>query len=484
MSTATLPGQWIAGTWVDPGDDRESTNPAEPVDVVARFGIASADHVDAAVSAASTAARSWHRLGGVERGRILHRVADELSARTDELADLLVREEGKTRSEAVGELERGMDTLHYNAARALAPTGESFDSADRGRVVQTRRVPVGVVAVITPWNFPVAIPIWKLAPALAHGNTVVWKPSELVPAISVLLTEVIAGAGVPNGVVNTLVGDQSTGTHLVAHADVAAITFTGSVPTGQAILAAAGPRGARIQLELGGHNPALVFGDADLDRAATDIVAGAMGSTGQKCTATRRVLVASAVHDDLRDRILARAGALRIGPGSDPATDLGPVVSADSRDRILRAVEVAVDQGATALTPTGRPDQAGDGWFVRPTVLAGQPDLDICREEVFGPVTTLLPFDDDDEAFRLANATPYGLSAAVHTRSAARVRRALEEVDAGLVTVNGPTTGADLHVPFGGVKASSGPGGREMGEAAREFFTETRTAYLDRDLAP
>lgn len=484
MTTTTLPGQRIAGAWIDPADDLVSTNPAAPSDQVARHGTATSAHVEAAVAAAREAGPAWHRLGGVDRGRLLRRAADELSARAAQLADLLVREEGKTLGEAVGEVQRGVDTLRYNAGRALAPTGEIFDAADRGRTVRTRRVPVGVVAAITPWNFPVAIPIWKMGPALAHGNTVVWKPSELVPATSVLVTEILAAAGLPDGVVNTLVGDAGTGASLVAHPGVDAVTMTGSVAAGRSILSEAGPRGTRIQLELGGHNPALVFDDADLDRAADDIVAGAMGSTGQKCTATRRVVVSAGVHDQMRARIVARVEALRVGPGSDPDTDLGPLVSSAALDRVCDAVETAVDQGATVVTRPDLPDGLGDGWFARPTVLAGDPDLDICRHEVFGPVTTLLEVADDDEAFELANATSHGLSAAIHTRSRDRIQRALVEIDAGLLTVNGPTTGADLHVPFGGVKDSSGPGGREMGQAAEEFFTQTRTAYLDRGLAP
>lgn len=485
MTAPTLPGQWIDGAWLDAGADAVSLDPADPTHEVARFALATDDHVDAAVAAAQSAARTWREVGGVGRARVLRSAARLLAARGDDLARLLVTEEGKTLNEAHGEVDRAIDTLHYNAGRALASVGETFDAASPGTVVRTHRVPVGVVAAITPWNFPVAIPTWKLAPALVHGNTVVWKPSELVPATSVLLAEVLAEAGLPPGVLNVLVGDGAAGARLVAHDQVDAITFTGSVPTGRAVLASAGPRGARIQLELGGHNPALVFDDADLDRAADDIVAGAMHSTGQKCTATRRVLVAEAVHDQLRDRIVSRTRDLRVGPGSDPSTDLGPVVSADARDRVVAAVEHALAQGARALTPVDPPAGLGGGWFVGPTVLSAPThDLDICHEEVFGPVTTIVPVPDDDTAFGLANATRYGLSAAIHTCSAARVRRATAEVDAGMLTVNGPTTGAELHVPFGGVKDSTGPGPREMGESAREFFTDTRTVHLDRDLAP
>lgn len=481
-TTLDLPGHWIGGGWTGARADAVSTDPAHPSHAVARFPLATADEVDAAVAAAADAATRWRRAGGVERGRVLRRAATVLERRAEQLARLVTAEEGKTLAEARAEITRAVDTLHYNAARALAPVGESFDATTRGTVARTMRLPVGVVAAVTPWNFPVAIPVWKLAPALAHGNTVVWKPSELTPAISIAVTDALIEAGAGDGVVNLVLGDGTAGRHLVAHPAVAAVTFTGSATTGRDILGCAGPRGTKLQLELGGHSPALVFDDADLDRAASHVVSGAMSSTGQKCTATRRVLVHERVRDELVDRIVEHTARLRVGPGSDPGSDLGPVVSAEAREKVTGEVQRALEQGGTALTGTDAPadPRLAEGHYVAPTVLAvDSPDLDICKREVFGPVTAVLTFEDDDEAFTLANATEYGLSAGVHTRSAARVRRALDEIIAGVVTVNGPTTGADLHVPFGGTKASSGPGAREMGEAAREFFTDTRTVYLD-----
>jgi len=479
----TLPGHWIDGAWTGGRADEVSTNPSRPHEEIARFCVGTADEVDAAVAAARRASRPWSAAGGVARGRVLRRAAQVLEGRADELVALFVAEEGKTALEARGEVARAVETLHYNAARALASVGATFDAATDGVVAHVRRVPVGVVAAITPWNFPVAIPVWKLAPALAHGNTVVWKPSELVPATSTLLLQILAEAGLPDGALAMVLGDGTTGGHLIGHEGIDAASFTGSAATGQRILDIAGPRGIRLQLELGGHNPAIVFADADLAAAAEHVVAGAMLSTGQKCTATRRVLVAEKVHDELLDRIVDRAAALRVGDAAAATTDVGPLVSADALTRVRGAVARAEAQGATVCTGDAIPD--GPGHLVAPTVLSvPSHDLDVCHEEVFGPVTAVLPVADDDAAFRLANDTTYGLSAAVHTRDPARIRRALDELEVGMLTVNGPTTGAEPHVPFGGVKGSSGPAGREMGEAARDFYTDTRTAYLDHRFGP
>ena len=476
-----IDGQWIDGRWTGGLPDTVTTNPAHPGQEVSRLASADDAAVDAAVSAAVTAAPAWRSTPALARARILRRLADGLTARGDELARLITTEEGKTFSDATGEVARAVDTMHYHAARALAPSGEVFDSSVPGEQMRTLRFPVGTVALITPWNFPLAIPVWKLAPALAHGNTVVWKPSELSPAVAAVLAECSAEAGMAPGVLNVVFGAGQTGAHLVDDRRIGALSFTGSVATGRRIMGTGGARGLRVQLELGGHNPALVFDDADLDRAADHVCAGAMHATGQKCTATRRVLVQRTVYLPFVERLLERVGALEVGDGFDEQTDVGPLVSADARKRVLAAIEQAVEEGADVLAGGHALDDPAldGGHYVAPTVLAADDQLPLtCREEVFGPVTTVLAFDDDDEAFALANDTDFGLSAAAHTASVARAERALHDLDAGQVNVNGTTTGAELHAPFGGVKASSGPGGREQGEAAREFFTQTRTCYV------
>lgn len=483
MSTAgtRIDGQWIGGGWTGGEPDMVTTNPAHPQREVTRFTSANDGAVDAAIAAAAGAAAQWRGVTAPQRARLLRRLAARIGEHGDHLARLITLEAGKVLSEARGEVARAMDTLHYNAARALAPSGGVFDSPAAGEQIRTLRFPVGVAALITPWNFPLAIPIWKLAPALAHGNTVVWKPSELTPGVAAALAGCITDAGIPSGVVNIVFGAGQTGARMVDDTRVAAVSFTGSVATGERILRSAGVRGIRVQLELGGHNPALVFDDADLDRAADHVCAGAMLATGQKCTATRRVLVQRTVYLPFVERLLERVAALRVGDGFDEDTDLGPLVSADARKRVAAAVEQAVAEGADVLAGgvvLDDPELDG-GHYLAPTVLAVRDQQPLtCREEVFGPVTSVLAFDDDDEAFALANDTAYGLSAAAHTAGQARAERALTELEAGQVSINGTTTGAELHVPFGGVKASSGPGGREQGEAAREFFTQTRTCYV------
>lgn len=478
---ARIDGQWIGGRWTGGMPDMVTTNPAHPRREVTRFASADDQAVDEAVATAAGAAARWRTIPAQERAGLLRGLAGRIGECGDHLARLITLESGKVLSESSGEVARAIDTLHYNAARALAPGGEVFDSPAAGEQIRTLRFPVGTVALITPWNFPLAIPIWKIAPALAHGNTVVWKPSELTPAVAAALAGCIADAGLPIGVVNIVFGAGGTGARLVDDARVDAISFTGSVATGERILRSAGVRGVRVQLELGGHNPALVFDDADLGRAADHVCAGAMLAAGQKCTATRRVLVQQPVYLPFVERLLERVAALRVGDGFDEHTDLGPLVSADARERVEAAVAQAVTDGADLLAGGAALDDPAldGGHYLAPTVLAVRDQRPLtCREEVFGPVTSVLAFGDDDQAFALANDTAYGLSAAAHTASQTRAERALVELEAGQVSINGTTTGAELHVPFGGVKASSGPGGREQGEAAREFFTQTRTCYV------
>lgn len=466
-------GEWLPGS----GEDRSSTDPARPDHAVARYRTADADLLKHAVSAAAEAQADWSALGLIGRGAVLRRAATELERRAEEIATLLCAEEGKTIGEARAEVALSAETFHYQAGRARAADGSSFPSSHPDELIRTVRRPVGTVGVITPWNFPLQIPAWKLAPALLWGNSVVWKPASETPATAVALAEVLQEAGVPAGVLNLLLGPGAIGAALVEHPDVHAVTFTGSVPVGRSIAAAVVPRGGKVQLELGGHNAALVMDDVDLGPVADAVVAGAMLSTGQKCTATRRIIVHEAVRDELVDLVAERVRRLRVGPGSDPSSTLGPLVSAGARREVDAAVDQALAEGAEIVARAEVPD--GPGHWSAPTVLAGTPELTIAREEVFGPVTTVLTVRDADAAIALANATRFGLTASVFTTDERTVRRCLAELEAGLVKVNAPTTGSELHAPFGGLKDSSFPAPREQnGDTAAEFFTTTKTAYL------
>ncbi len=467
-------GEWVPGT----GNGVRSVNPANPDDVVAVHAQAGSADLDAALSAAREALQSWDRQGVLARGKLLRTAAGLLEDRAEDIAALMTREEGKILADARAEISGAVETLYYHAGAARRPTGVTYPSANADEIVRSVRRPVGVVGVITPWNFPLQIPVWKIAPALMWGNTVVWKSASETPAVAVALAQIFVDAGVPAGVLNLLLAPGALGADLVADPRVDGVTFTGSVPVGHQIREAVIGRGARLQMELGGHNPSLVLPDADIPAAAAFITAAAMGSTGQKCTATRRVIAVGSAYEQLKDELIPRVKALRVGPGSTDGVEIGPLVSARARDEVVGAVEEAVGQGATVLAQADLPPN-DPGAYVAPTLLEGDDSLSISREEVFGPVTLLMRAADLDAAIELANATDFGLTASVFTRDEAAVRRCLDEVDAGLIKVNGPTTGSEVHAPFGGVKQSSFPAPREQGsDAVADFFSVLKTAYL------
>lgn len=469
----------IGGAWIEGlGEVAHSADPTNPEgSPIASYTTATSGQLQDAMSAAAAAARDWDRQGLLARGQVLRNAAKLMEQRAEELAILMTREQGKSLADSHGEVNATVETLYYHASAARRPDGATYPSAHPDEVIRTVRRPVGTVAVITPWNFPLQIPVWKIAPALLWGNPVVWKPASDTPAMAVALAEILVDAGVPAGVLNLLLGPGRLGAELVAHDQTAAVTFTGSVPVGHAIRGAVVPRGAKLQMELGGHNAALVLPDADLAAAADAIVAAAMGSTGQKCTATRRVIAVGDCYDRLVDELVTRIEKLPVGNGLEDGTALGPVVSARARDQILAAVQQAVDEGAEVLGSGSVPD--GPGHWVAPTLLAGGTDLTICREEVFGPVTTLMRADDLGAAIALANSTAFGLTAAVFTRDERAARRCVDELVAGLVKVNAPSTGSELHAPFGGLQDSSFPAPREQAsDSAAEFFTICKTAYL------
>jgi acyl-CoA reductase-like NAD-dependent aldehyde dehydrogenase len=476
MTVATL-RSFVAGDWRGGGELGEDVNPAHPSTRLAVVEAADAALAEDAVAAAREALAGWGALPAPARGDMLRRVGDLLEARADGLGRELAAEEGKTAWEAVGEARRAGAIFRYFAGETLQPDGETF-SGTLAPLLLTRREPVGVVVAITPWNFPLAIPAWKIAPALAYGNTVVWKPAGLVPLLSVRLVELANEAGLPPGVLNLVLGSGSAvGTALATADGVDAVTFTGSNEVGLRVREAATAAGKRVQLELGGKNPAVVLADASLEHAAEQVARGAFLSAGQKCTATSRVVVERGVADELAERLARIATTWKLGDPLDADTMVGPVSSSEQLERVTEYLRVGTSEG-TVLAGGRAADRDDGGYFVEPTVFA---DLDpasrLLHEEIFGPVAVVVPVDSFDEAVATANATPYGLSASVFTRDLDRALRFAGAIQAGVVKINQESAGVELHVPFGGMKASSS-GPREQGKAAREFFTQVKTIYV------
>jgi alpha-ketoglutaric semialdehyde dehydrogenase len=464
-----------------PGTERVAdVNPARPSDVLAETLLADAAIAAEAVDAARAAFRSWSSAGPGDRADVLRRAGDRLEAGAEEIGRELAREEGKTLAEAVGETRRAAAIFRYYAGQAFEPDGEVYPSANPTTLLYSRREPLGVVVALTPWNFPLAIPAWKLAPALAFGNVVVWKPAELVPLTSLRLFDALVEAGLPAGVLNLVLGRGSVvGETLVTHPEVDAVTFTGSNAVGREVQAAAVALGKKVQLELGGKNPAIVLADADLELAAEQVARGAFLSAGQKCTATSRVIAERPVLDELSERLSAIARSWKLGDPLDADTQVGPLVSEERLRDVLGYLETANREGADVRAGGARAVGAGEGWYVEPTVLAGvRPESTVARDEIFGPVAALVPAANLDEALALANDTPFGLTASLFTRDLGKALRFAREIRAGVVKVNQETAGLEFHVPFGGMKQSSS-GSREQGKAAREFFTEWKTVYIE-----
>jgi aldehyde dehydrogenase (NAD+) len=470
---------FLAGRFTErSGEPIPSVNPSDPADVVGLVASGTACDAGDAAEAAAEALPAWRRLPGASRAEALLRWAAALDARREELAQAMAREVGKPIGEARGEAARGVAILRYYAGEAVREAGEVIPAQTAGSLQLTLRRPLGVVALIAPWNFPIAIPLWKAAPALAFGNTVVLKPAEASGACAVLLAETALAAELPAGVFNVLQGAGATvGTALVEHPLVAGVSFTGSAAVGARVASAAAARNVRYQTEMGGKNAAIVLADADLDLASRLVASGAFRYAGQKCTATSRVIVERSVLEAFLERLLREARALSLGPVTDPACAVGPLISESAVSRVSAAV--AACRGERALGGEPVPAGLAKGWFVPPTVLRDVgPEDPVRREELFGPVLAVLAAEDLDEAIALANETRYGLSAALFTRDLRSAMGYVERIEAGLVRVNGDTTGVDPHAPFGGVKGSSS-GSREQGPAARDFYTETRTVQLN-----
>jgi alpha-ketoglutaric semialdehyde dehydrogenase len=473
----------VDGTWVESvsGRSRERRNPADTRDVVSCFPESDAKDADAAVSAVAAGWREWADTAPERRAQVLQDAADVLERERAGLIPQLVREEGKTLAEATMEVSRTPANLRFYAGEALRTAGVTLPTGD-GSLVFTMRGPVGVVAAITPWNFPLNIPSRKLGPALAAGNGVVFKPSDVTPLLGQRLVDALLEAGLPAGAIAVLHGGAEVAQALIADERVDAVTFTGSTAVGEAIHRAV-PASRRTQLEMGGKNPVVVLEDADLDRAAALITKGAFGLSGQACTGTSRVIVHADVHDELVDRIAAKAAALRLGPGLEPGVDMGPQATERQKDTVLGYVRRALDDGARLVTGGPEEPEGEDlahGHFVRPTVFADvDPGSELATEEVFGPVLAVLRAGNLDDALRLADATRFGLSAGIVTADVGRALVFARRVTAGLVKVNQPTTGQAMNAPFGGLKNSSTQTSKEQaGESMMAFYTVDKTVYL------
>jgi aldehyde dehydrogenase (NAD+) len=472
---------FVGGEWVTSDGDQwlADVNPSNAADVVAYVPEGTADDARRAATAAAAAFDAWSGLAGVARADHLHRWSVTIGDRQEEIAQAVAREVGKPIGEARGEVGRCVAILRYYAGEAVREIGEVIPAQLPGALQFTLREPLGVVALITPWNFPVAIPLWKAAPALAFGNTVVLKPAEMSSHAATLLAETAAAAGLPPGVFNVLPGSGATvGQALIRADDVAAISFTGSGRIGAMVAAVAAQRNIRYQTEMGGKNVAIVLPDADIVQAATLTAAGAMRYAGQKCTATSRVVVAHEVERPFLDELRRQVEGLVIGPVTASNAAVGPVISEQARDAIRRSLD---DSDAERVYEGRVPDTAdfAGGYFLPPTVLRGAAmDSDLAQRELFGPVLAMFPADDLDHAIGVANDTPYGLSASLFTRDVRSALRYIHRIEAGLVRVNGDTTGVDPHAPFGGMKGSSS-GTREQGSAAREFYTEIKTVQIN-----
>jgi aldehyde dehydrogenase (NAD+) len=468
----------VAGQRREGDEPVPDVNPADPEEHVATVSLAGPDVAVEAVEAAAEAFPAWRDTPAPARGEVLRTAADLLDERADAIGRDLAREEGKTLVEAIGETRRAAAILRYYAGQTLEPDGETYPSHSALTFLYARREPLGVVLAITPWNFPIAIPAWKIAPALAFGNTVVWKPAEIVPLTATHFAAALADAGLPDGVLNLVLGRGSVvGDALVTHDRLDAVTFTGSNAVGRAIQLSATRAGTKVQLELGGKNPAVVLADADLELAAEQVARGAFLSAGQKCTATSRVIVEKPVAEELGERLAELARAWPVGDPLDEKTKVGPLSSESQLATVSGYLELADREAARVLAGGGRPDLGG--YFVQPTVLADLPATSrVVREEIFGPVAALLSASSYEEALALANDTPYGLTAALFTRDLGKALRFARDIRAGVVKVNQESAGLEFQVPFGGMRQSSS-GSREQGKVARDFFTQWKTVYLD-----
>jgi alpha-ketoglutaric semialdehyde dehydrogenase len=474
---------FIGGKWTESksGKTFERRNPATGA-LVGTYTASDASDVDAAVAAASTAFTSWRLYPAPKRGEILFKAAHLLEERKEQYAREMTEEMGKILDETRGDVQEAIDMCYYMAGEGRRMFGQTTPSEMRSKFQMSVRKPHGVVGLITPWNFPMAIPSWKMLPAIVAGNTVILKPATFTPKLSIRLVEVLEEAGLPEGVVNIVLGSGSAvGDPLLNHPDVPVISFTGSTETGKSVAIAAAHHNKRLTLEMGGKNAVIVMDDAKLDLAVDSILWGAFGTTGQRCTATSRVIVHESVQRELAERLATRAATLRLGDGLDPEVNVGPLVSEGQLETVHSYVAVGKADGAQLIAggniATGGP--LSNGHFHEPTIFNNvTPEMRIAREEIFGPVVSLIPVKSLDDAIAVANGVEYGLSAAIFTQDVSNAFRAMQDIFTGILYVNAGTTGAEIHLPFGGTKAT-GNGHREAGTAAIDFYTEWQSIYVD-----
>jgi acyl-CoA reductase-like NAD-dependent aldehyde dehydrogenase len=473
---------FVDGRWQAGANDKwkERFDPADASLLAGRAPDSSREDARRAVEAAHRAFDAWRAVPAPRRGKLLFDWLAWIDERKEHLAMLLTREEGKTIAESLGEVRRALDILEYTAGFGRRLGGKVLPSEDDSVFCYTNAQPLGVVGLISPWNFPVAIPVWKLAPALVAGNTCVLKPSPLTPMTAAMLVRGLEEVGLPAGVVNLVHGDAEPGAELIDNQQVRGVSFTGSTHVGKLIARSASDRLLKLQLELGGKNPQIILEDADLDLAVAGVMAGAFGSTGQRCTATSRAIVVGNVYDKFLERVTERAMGYRVGPGTVTGVEMGPLVDDRAMAGVARYVEAGRREQARFCTGGERAQSEGleRGFFYSPTVIEARPEMEIAREEIFGPVLAVIRAADLDEALRIANSVRYGLTASIFTRDVGRVFQFAERIESGMVHVNRPGIGGYSHAPFGGIK-ESGYGGREVGDAVLDFYTETKTIYIN-----
>jgi aldehyde dehydrogenase (NAD+) len=475
---------FINGEWVGAksGKTLENRNPANTDEIIGEFPLSGPEDVDAAVSAARNAYKSWRLTPAPKRAEILFRVAELLVKRKEDFARGMTREMGKVLAETRGDVQEAIDMTYYMAGEGRRLFGQTTPSELPNKFAMSLRQPIGVCGMITPWNFPMAIPSWKMMPALACGNTVVLKPAEDTPLSSYHLVDTMVEAGLPAGVVNLVSGDgPGAGAPLAEHKDVPVISFTGSTATGRIIAQTCAPDFKHCSLEMGGKNIILVMEDANLDLAIDGAIWGGFGTTGQRCTAASRIGVHKSVYGEFVSRFAARAQKLKVGNGLYPSVEVGPLINEQQLQTVMSYVEIAKKEGAKLLTGGNRLDSGehARGWFYAPTVFGDcDPKMRVAQEEIFGPVVSVIPIDSLEQGIEVANGVPYGLSASIYTRNVNRAFTAIQDVYTGIVYVNAPTIGAETHLPFGGTK-QTGNGHREAAVAAIDFFSEWKSVYID-----
>lgn len=475
---------FIAGKWVAPttGEYFENVNPADKSDIVGRFPLSGDDDVAHAVRSAKCGFDAWRKTPAPARGDVLRRVGDIMARRKDEIADLMTREMGKPLTETRGDVQEGIDTAYYAASEGRRLFGHTVPSEMRNKWAMSYRRPIGLCGIVTPFNFPMAIPTWKMFPALLCGNACIFKPAEDVPHTGTVLVEILLEAGLPPEVIQLVHGvGESVGAAIVLHPEIPVISFTGSTETGRIVGETCGRMHKRLSLEMGGKNAMIVLDDADLDLALDGVLWGAFGTTGQRCTATSRLILQRGIHDRFLSQLVDRVRSLKLGDGRKKGTDVGPLVNDNARAKVERYVDIGQAEGADLLCGGRRPPgkEYDKGFFFEPTIFARvDAGMRLEQEEIFGPVLSVIRVDDADEAFVVNNDVRYGLSSSVYTRNVAVAFRALNELDNGITYVNAPTIGAEAHLPFGGVK-QTGNGHREGGWEVYEFYSETKVGYVD-----